>query len=249
MNLDEKYKQNTNKKLLQYYAVNGFKKTVLTAKQMYNVNLKDADWQFKINLNGEICETILEIGILEYIKRNPQICKDWILKKGLILKDVDNLNSDFSTEIDLLLATPEMIYIFECKSYSGDKTLTKECTITTNSRTFDVFKQNALHANIFFKQFKAYLTKQVIKPPIQLVLFNMSNGRLIDKRNDRYKQLMPVIQIETLFSFLDRNKLLTGKSGKLWNITYVRKSLNVIEKHSKQSRKEHLEYVKRIHGE
>ena len=82
---------------------------------MYNINLKKAKKNFKTDVNGEVCETVLEIGILEFMKRYPKACKEWVLKKGLIVKDIDDPNNGFLTEIDLVLATPQMIYLFECK--------------------------------------------------------------------------------------------------------------------------------------
>lgn len=250
LSLAEKYKQNTNEKLLKYYSENGFDKTVLTAKQMYKVNLKNANPQFRINLNGEICETILEIGILEFMKRNRKTCKDWVLKKGLILKDVDNPDADFSTEIDLILATPMVVYIFECKSYSGNKVLKDKCTLVTDNRTFDVFQQNLLHANVFLKQFRPYLRKSVKRFPLQLALFVMANGSIVDDREKKYKDLMPVVEIENLFHFLSRSLVSSaGGTGEIWNMKYVSKALNKIEQHSLKRRKEHLDYVKRLHGE
>jgi Nuclease-related domain. len=113
------YKDSTNEVLLDYYKENGFQKTVDVAKSMYNVNLKNAKKNFKTDMNGEVCETVLEIGILEFMKRYPKACEHWVLKKGLIIKDIEDPNNGFMTEIDLVLATPQMIYLFECKSYTG----------------------------------------------------------------------------------------------------------------------------------
>ena len=150
------YKDSTNEVLLDYYKENGFQKTVAVAKSMYNVNLKNAKKNFKTDMNGEVCETVLEIGILEFMKRYPKACEHWVLKKGLIIKDIEDPNNGFMTEIDLVLATPQMIYLFECKSYTGNKVLTNECTITTPARSFDVYKQNYLHAKTFLAQFTPY---------------------------------------------------------------------------------------------
>lgn len=217
---------------------------------MYNVNLKNVKKNFKTDLNGEICETVLEIGILEFMRSHQVECKDWVLKKGLIIKDIENPNNGFMTEIDLVLATPQMIYLFECKSYTGKKVLTNECTITTPTRSFDVYEQNFLHAKTFLAQFIPYRCNRDEKIfPLQLVFFSLSKGDIVDTRTEQNKRLMPLVEIENLSSFLasniptDKRKVPT-----LWRIQYVKKALNIIAKRSNEYRDEHLTYVKSLHN-
>ena len=224
------YKDSTNEVLLDYYKENGFQKTVAVAKSMYNVNLKNAKKNFKTDMNGEVCETVLEIGILEFMKRYPKACEHWVLKKGLIIKDIEDPNNGFMTEIDLVLATPQMIYLFECKSYTGNKVLTNECTITTPARSFDVYKQNYLHAKTFLAQFTPYRcnkSSQVF--PIQLALFSLAKGEIVDARTD--------VNIPT-----SRKKIPT-----LWKMVYVKEALNIISNRSDEYRSKHLKYVKKLH--
>lgn len=245
------YKTETNKILLDYYEKNGFVKTVKTAKAMYKVNLKTAKPDFKTDLCGEICETILEIGIIEFMKKYPEICRDWVIKKGLIVKDIENPNNGFLTEIDLVLATPQMIYIFECKSYTGEKILTDICTIKTKNRSFDVYKQNLMHARVFLKQFDPYrVNKAVKKLPLQLALFSLSKGSITDKRNDTSKMLMPLVEIENLFKFLSQNIPTTDREViSLWKMKYVKNALDIIAKKSDANRSAHLAYVKNLHNQ
>lgn len=223
--------------------------TVSVAKNMYDVNLKKTKKNFKTDLNGEICETTLEIGILEFMKRYPDVCQDWVLKKGLIIKDINDPNNGFMTELDVVLATPQMIYLFECKSYTGKKVLTERCTITTPSRTFDVYSQNFLHAKTFLGQFTPYRCNKDEKIfPIQLVLFSMSKGEIEDKRTQACQALMPLVEIETLFSFLAKN-IPTSKKDvpTLWKMKYVKKALDIISNKSAENRGDHLKYVKNLH--
>ena len=243
------YKDNTNEVLLEYYKENGFQKTVAVAKSMYNVNLKNTVKNFKTDMNGEVCETVLEIGILEFMKRYPQACKDWVLKKGLIVRDINDPNNGFFTEIDLVLATPQMIYLFECKSYTGKKILTNECTIKTPKRTFDVYKQNFLHAKTFLAQFTPYRCNKSSKVfPIQLALFSLAKGEIVDKRTDINKTLMPLIEIENLFSFLAKNiPTSTNSVPTLWKMNYVKRALDIISNKSDEYRSKHLKYVKTLH--
>ena len=244
------YKTGTNKILLDYYEKNGFIKTVKTAKAMYEINLKKAKPGFKTDLCGEVCETVLEIGIMEFMRKYPEICKDWILKKGIIVKDIDNPNNGFLTEIDLVLATPQIIYIFECKSYAGEKILTDVCTIRTEKRSFDVYKQNLLHAKVFLKQFAPYRANKTIKKfPLQLVLFSLSKGSITDERNEVNKLLMPLVEIETLFKFLSQNIPTKNKEiVMLWKMQYVKRALEIIAEQSDANRSAHLDYVKNLHN-
>lgn len=244
------YKDSTNEVLLNYYHENGFNKTIAVAKSMYNINLKKAKKNFKTDVNGEVCETVLEIGILEFMKRYPKACKEWVLKKGLIVKDIDDPNNGFLTEIDLVLATPQMIYLFECKSYTGKKVLTNECTITTPSRSFNVYKQNFLHAKTFLAQFTPYrCNKDSEVFPIQLALFSLAKGEIVDSRSDKNKALMPLVEIESLFAFLAKNVPTSSKKvTTLWKMQYVKKALDIISNKSDANRGKHLNYVKDLHG-
>ena len=243
------YKDSTNEVLLDYYKENGFQKTVAVAKSMYNVNLKNAKKNFKTDMNGEVCETVLEIGILEFMKRYPKACEHWVLKKGLIIKDIEDPNNGFITEIDLVLATPQMIYLFECKSYTGNKVLTNEYTITTPARSFDVYKQNYLHAKTFLAQFTPYRcnkSSQVF--PIQLALFSLAKGEIVDARTDVNKALMPLVEIEDLFDFLAKNIPTSRKKiPTLWKMVYVKEALDIISNRSDEYRSKHLKYVKKLH--
>ena len=244
------YKDNTNEILLDYYYENGFDKAVAVAKSMYDINLKKAKKSFKTDVNGEVCETVLEFGILEFMRKYPKACQDWVLKKGLIVKDINDPNNGFMTEIDLVLATPQMIYLFECKSYTGKKVLTNECTITTPTRSFDVYKQNFLHAKTFLAQFTPYrCNKDSEIFPIQLVLFSLAKGEIVDSRSAQNKALMPLVEIENLFALLAKNIPTSKKKvPTLWKMLYVKKALDIISNRSDEYRNKHLKYVKSLHG-
>ena len=118
-------KNKTNDVLLEFYKTNSYEFTLAVAKKMLESKSYAGKRKFNSDLHGEICETVLEISIMEYMKLYPEKCKDWFYEKGLILKEVNNPDSEFLTELDLVLFTPTQICIFECKSYNSDKTLDK----------------------------------------------------------------------------------------------------------------------------
>lgn len=236
-------KDRTRTVLLNYYEKCGFEKSIAVAEQMLSLSPGQAAGSkstndFRAEMNGEICETVLEIGILEFQKRNPQKTKDWVVKRGLILKDIENPNSDFLTEIDAVLATPKRICLFECKSYSGDKEIVGRGTVRSKYRTFDVASQEALHAEVFEKQFNRFG-----KGKIQTVLFSFAKGSLVDKRSALVKKQLPVVEIKNLWGFLEAEPRVGT-----WRIREVKRALDTIERQSRGVRSKHLSYVKSLHG-
>lgn len=54
------------------------------------------------------------------------------------------------TELDLTLFTPNKVYLFECKSYSGKKRLIDEgLMVTDRFAPFNVYKQSIMHLDNF----------------------------------------------------------------------------------------------------
>lgn len=237
------YKDATNKVLLDYYERNGIEATLNVAEAMLKAGNHKSNAVFHAHTHGEICETVLEVMLSEFIKCNHLESKGWFFKKGLILKDVNNLESDFLTELDLTLFTPQCIILFECKSYGGDKELTDVCTIRRKGKkSFDVYKQNSLHAKVLFEQLKPFMIVDettINEKYVQLVLFNFSLGIVNDTRTVKCKNVMPSINPKTL------NRLLESLRSRkvLWNIAALRRAADIISLHSDEYRKAHLKYV------
>lgn len=244
--MERDYKGATNLVLLDYYQRNGITKTMNVAKAMLKAGNHKSNTMFHAHTHGEICETVLEIILQEYIKANKLSEKGWFFKKGLILKDINNPDSPFLTELDLTLFTPKCILIFECKSYGGDKEITDICTIKRKGKKpFNVYKQNSLHAKVLYEQFKPFMLvneSTINEKYLQLVLFNFSLGEVVDKRTESCKNIMPSVNEESVISLL--NKIRSGKD--LWNIAALKKAAEIICKHSEDYKKEHLKYVKSL---
>lgn len=242
------YKDSTHNALLKDYMKNGAKHVYALAEAMLRSSVHKGEEEFRTALHGEICEAVLEVALADYIKRNAKNTKDWFIKKGLILRDPTAVNSDYLTELDLTLFTPNCIYLFECKSYSGDKIIEEKCTLRTTKKAFDVYTQNAAHEETLLKNIcelkvkgeTAYKSKGT-----QKVLFSFSIGDLQDTRSASAKNDMPCLQLSDLDAFLSKR----ASSEKIWNMPAVRKAADVMETKSKGLRAKHLAYVKRVRSE
>lgn len=227
-------KDSTHTKLMSVYQKYGLQ---VTLKVAYNLLVKQPQVpsiSFKTTLNGEVCETVLEILVCDYCRQNRERTRDWCWQKGIILTDPTKKQSSFLTEIDFTLFTPQCIYLFECKSYAGKKILVDDGTIVReNGSEFDVFRQSLLHVETLDK----WLANTSTNPVYQLVMFDFSRGELTDTRGAKERKLMPLVNENTLFSALIEGPV-------VWDCEYLKKVVAVFEKASPRLRRRHLEYVK-----
>lgn len=239
------YKSNTNFVLVSDYKTHGIQHTIRLAIAMLQSTAHKGDEEFRTTLHGEICETILELGLQVYKKQHSRETAEWFWKKGLILKDPTSQKSRYLTELDLALFTPQMIYIFECKSYSGKKVLSGKCTLQTENRCCDVYRQNAGHEETLLKNINAFRLpgEAAYKAAgTQKVLFSFALGELEDTRADENKKEMPCLTYSMLFPYLEA----TTKGSRVWNMVALKKAMDVIEKAGDSLSKKHLEYVKSL---
>lgn len=230
-------KSKTCEKLNQVYEQHGLQmalevaQTVLKKKKPDNV-------EFRTDMYGQLCETVLEILIKDYAARNKLDC---CYSKSLILKDLDNRDSDFLTEVDFLLCTKHCIYVFECKSYSGEKQLVGDGTIVrANGNDCDVYSQNALHLSVVRKIFDKFSKT----PDYQMVLFEFANGSLVDTREKSKRVELPCCNADNIYQYLAARE----KGKVCWDIAYLKKALSVLERNSAVLHQKHLSYVKTLHG-
>lgn len=229
-------KEFTRDRILQYYKKYGLSVAIEIARKLLG-NRINVTADMRTSINGEICESVLEITLLEYMKDHPSETKDWCWGKSLILKDPDS-NSDFLTELDFTLFTPECVYVFECKSYAGDKIIRDKGIIERKGKKdFDVFKQNLIHLETLDKWIRSFSET----PNYQMVLFDFSNGTSTDIRSKKYKEYLPhVTEKDVLF--------LIQKGVPVWDMKYLRRCLDSLEKDSVSLHEKHLKYVKGLHG-
>lgn len=240
------YKDSTNSILLKLYNSSGIDNTIAVARAMLSSKTHKDEQHFRAHTHGEICETVLECLILDYIKKYNKTKYGWFYKKGLILKDINNPDSGYFTELDLTVFTPQRIFAFECKSYSGDNKITDKCTICRKKgNSFDVYDQHSKHFMVLADQLKPFRIinqANALSNPYQLVLFDFSTGSTTDIRDNKYKLLMPCLNESNVLNIF---KTLQGASI-MWDINRVHSAMNIIEKHSNENRKKHLKYVQNL---
>lgn len=241
------YKSSTHDILLEYHKKFGREKTIQIAHAMLESNTHKKEGHFLSHVHGEICETVLEMCIIDFIREYNLDSKGWFYSVGLILKDVNNPGNGYFTELDLTLFTPQKIFAFECKSYGGDKRITDKCTIRKKKGgTFDVYDQHEKHFKVLADQmqpFRIASLKTRGYAPYQLVLFDYALGKTEDTRDNSCKVLMPCIDETNVFNLL---KTAFDKPVQ-WDIARVKRAVDIINKHNKENTEKHLKYVQELH--
>ena len=238
------YKEDTHSLLIQKYEELGLQKMITIARAMLENTDYKKSTDFIAHMHGEVCETVLECIVLDYMKTYNLEKYGWFYKKGLILRDVNHLDSNYFTELDLTVFTPQKIFAFECKSYGGDKKITDKCTIRKKKGgTFDVYDQHEKHFKVLADQLHPF---RIINPqnakfaPYQLVLFDFATGKTDDVRTLPNKIIMPCLDetnVTNIFK-LNYNKPV------MWDIVRVHRAIDIIASHTKENTKKHLKYVK-----
>lgn len=234
-------KDTINKLLNDYYQKKGLNPAIQVAHELLKkpvISQTDMSTQ-ELNaiFNGEVCETVLQIMIQDFMKRNPTKTASWRYNKSVILSDLETQSSKFLTEIDALLFTPECIYIFECKSYAGDKQLVGKGTIKrSNGNDCDVYSQNSLHLKIL----KQWLNRFSQHPFYQMVLFDFSSGTMNDKRTASAKKELPLVTDTNLFQLLHTSRL------GVWHAEDIDLISKRFATETEKLHAKHLDYVKSI---
>ena len=239
---------NVGEVLFDYYLTRGLEFALdLASKIMVAEEAKSmASLEDRNQVSGALCEAVLELCLLEYCKLNPDKTKDWFYSKGLVIKDIDNPDSDFLTEIDFLLITNSTIVVFECKAYKGEKEIIKNGTIRRKGfKDFDVFSQQALHIETFAKMFNGFRYERAVglKQCYRAAAFLFASGATNDTRPVEVQRVMPFLEPNTLTNFLQ-----SISESNNWQLNYVRKAVELIEKDNENLRRKHLSYVKSLHG-
>lgn len=238
------FTERINKSILEFYENHDLRNTIALGRCLLNCKYGKDKEDFRTAVHGEVCESILEVMIKEFLKKN-NLEKRWFYTKGLVLKDLNNLDSDYLTEIDFILFSPHKIFLFECKSYGGKKYLKDKCTIVrAKKKPFDVFKQHEKHSNVLLNNFLGFRAPEKEGEekiaPVQLLLFDFSNGDLTDQRTELWKKVMPVVDENTLGKFLSNYKDVPGN----WDVKALYKAVKMINKNNDKRRDKHLQYVK-----
>ena len=173
-------------------------------------------------IKGELAEVTLMCILQEFRKL---MCKDSILAKGIFIQDT---KSNQVTELDVTLITEYAIYLFECKSYSGRKKELKGlCELYINDELrADVFEQNKLHVEIFNREYGGF-TKKGSKP-YRIILYDYATNKFRDRRDEQTIARLPVLNQDTLLSWMSSNYRMSKEKGKCVDMdrVYTKMKLN-----------------------
>lgn len=202
--VEKDWKSNLDDMLLDVYKREGIGKFLEIAAASLSVD-PGGDGQFKAKYVGEICE-VAYLGLtMEYLRVSKRKAK---LFHSVILKDLKDLNGEFRTECDFILASPCFLLTTECKSYAGGITIAADapCTLVHKGKRSDVYQQSKLH----YDHLKRY-AGQMVKPglglssvPVLANVFCFSNSAITDLRSKELAKRITVLTTSTLVNYFER---------------------------------------------
>lgn len=228
------YAARTRESIMQCYKTYGLKTAATqTMKILKQSETEKIDFRLKTEIKGELSEVILECILLEIQRYIPSS----IISKGLCIRDPVTKRT---TEMDVTFFTPCKIYMFECKSYSGKKTLTAECTLTNKTTTTDVFSQSKHHMEVLNRYLVPYRLNRDLPgtSPYKLILFELSSVECEDVREDVWKNRIPLLNIDTIYPYLIQDMSTPQKVN--WNLNQLVPILQQLDSQSRMLFKEHL---------
>lgn len=240
-----KFKKNMRNDILNTYSTKGYKlaiqKVYYLIKNSNKLANEIGEKSLPIQIRGECCELLLELGIMEYarIKNLP-----WFTYKGLVIERRDNKKG--TTELDLTLFTPSRIILFESKYRKGKVKLIDECKIVPEfGSVTDVYKQNIMHLDNLRKYIYPAIKTVKLNKPFGIVLFVESCVRVQDLRKEEYKALVPLISLENLEQYL---RTLESNKNVVWDINHLHRILIELDKHTDSNLKKHMKAVSKHNG-
>lgn len=225
-----------DKKLIAVYNTHGVKVFLDVCAKMLDV---DSHGQKKMKVNGEVCEVVLRVLSLHYLKTRKL---GGNVFHSMVLNDLKNPTSPFRTELDFTLLTPTVCLTGECKSFVGDITVVGDCTLSRKDLEADVARQTLVHARCL----RSYLEKfslpgtGLVKPPFGAFCFIYSNGALFDKRTSKAKDMIPVVTIKNLYAYYD--KVFAASKRRVYDFEKASKAFKGFAE-SEKLHKEHKAYV------
>lgn len=183
-------------------------------------------------IKGELAEIYLEYHLLWWMEHAK--CLTCI--KSLCIKSI---TSTATAEIDILLASPCHIYLFECKSFSGTKTLTKECFLKGHSSEKDVYEQSRYHLKLLNEHIGNCRYPGTYKEkPYKLILFELSSNGIDDQRTTHWKRNIPLLTMETLDVWIANE--LNRRAEVQWDYQKLLNTLTALNEKSSNMFKFHM---------
>lgn len=202
-------------------------------QQCESTNLSSA--RDRGTIKGELAEIFLEYHLLWWMQHAQ--CLTCV--KGLCMKSV---NSNATAEIDILLASPCKLYLFECKSFSGKKTLSKECFLKGRSSEKDVYEQSRYHLKILNEHIGiCHYAGTYIEKPYKLILFELSSDDIDDTRTKHWRKNIPLLTMNTLDTWLANELQHTAEVQ--WDYNKLVKTLAALDNTSSDMFKYHMSKI------
>lgn len=186
-------------------------------------------------IKGELSEIALEYHLLWWMQHS----KYMTCVKSLCVK---SQKSKATAEIDILLATPCKVYLFECKSFKGEKVLSGECYLKGKSSEKDVYEQSKYHLEILDQHLaECRFVPRPQKPPYQLLLFELSSDGIDDQREAKWKRGIPLLTIDTIDAWFRQEFNATQQV--IWNFDSLYRKLEQLNKSSERMFKFHMKKI------
>lgn len=225
------------KEAVTYYNSNGLKKTLDLIDSRYSECYKRKDEQEILNnICGEFAEVVCELYLKEFCKMSKGTC---FYSKGLCLKD--KFNSEYTTELDLTLFTPNKIILIESKFRKGAVSLKDTCLVSTDYGEYNVHDQNIHHLKILGQYTEKHRLCSKEEKPYKLTLFLETPNKVTETRSKDCIELVPYLNRS---SVLDTLNSLAFKA-KMWDVPKLYKDIKILEKESEANFKQHLDRLQK----
>ena len=196
-------------------------------------------WKDNVKDRGTIKGELSEIYLEYHLRWWMQYMKHMIVVKGLCIK---SLVSKATAEIDILAGTPNKVYLFECKSFKGSKTVTKECYLQGESSSKDVYEQSKYHLELLDQHIADCRFVRTSKtPPYKLILFELSTDEANDQREDKWKKAIPLLTPVNFDKWFLQE--FSREQNVLWDYDSLKTKLAVLDAGSKDMFKFHMKKI------
>ena len=210
------------------------------ATAMLNVKV-EGDWEYKTQLVGQVCETVLLCLTQKYLEVTG---REGTVYPSAVLKDPRNPKDSNPTELDFVLVTPYFLLTTECKSFCGDIVIEPPCTLVRGDLKANVYGQSKYHFDrlCLYAEKLALPNRGVATPPVFANAFVFSNAAIKDTRTREEKKHLTVLTASNLFSYYE--KMFARYTDIVYDYEQAKKTIGTLSRSRKlhEQHREHLGY-------
>lgn len=187
------------------------------------------------NFKGEIAETILHC----YLRDLQKKIRPSIATHGLCFESV---SGSLTTEIDVAFFTSQRLYLFECKCFAGDKTLSGHGVLKGKYSEANVYEQSMGHLALLFDYIQGFLKgNNPGVSPVQLVVFDGGLGECKDTRDAKDKQVLQYVAFDTLDKWMQEEISKVSKLKPVWDLNGIASVIREFQKVNDSNLNKHIE--------